>query len=82
MENPNLFGVSASIAELTGFVYELRPGPKLDFDLNRLLPEANWELPKMLCGGGPAGVKERAEEGGGPAGVVEGWAVKLANGLP
>ena len=31
------------------------------------------ELPKFEPGGGPAGVKERAEEGGGPAGVVDGF---------
>ena len=82
MEKANLLGVCPSVAELTGFLDELRPGPKLDFELNRLLPEPSWELPKTLDGGGPAGVKERAEEGGGPAGVVEGWATKPANGFP
>lgn len=70
------------MAGLIGFVYELRPGPKLFFESNRFFPEPIWELPKTLDGGGSAGVKERAEAGGGPAGVVEGWAAKLANGLP
>jgi len=32
------------------------------------------ELPNADGGGGPAGVKDPAEEGGGPAGVVEGFA--------
>lgn len=34
------------------------------------------ELPNDDGGGGPAGVKDPAEEGGGPAGVVEGFAPK------
>jgi hypothetical protein len=31
------------------------------------------ELPKIVEGGGPTGVKEPPEDGGGPAGVVEGF---------
>ena len=38
-----------------------------------LTPVPGRELPKTEGGGGPAGVKEAADEGGGPAGVVEGW---------
>lgn len=72
MENADVLRVPASVGGLTGFLYELRSGPKLALELNRVLPEPSWELSKMLGGGGPAGVKERAEEGGGPAGVVEG----------
>lgn len=35
--------------------------------------KSSLELPSMLEGGGPTGVKEPADEGGGPAGVVEGF---------
>lgn len=34
--------------------------------------EFGRELPNILEGGGPAGVKVFADEGGGPAGVVDG----------
>ena len=34
---------------------------------------SSLELPKIVEGGGPAGVKEPTEDGGGPAGVVEGF---------
>lgn len=36
-----------------------------------LTPVPNCELPKIVDGGGPAGVKECVDDGGGPAGVVE-----------
>ncbi len=35
--------------------------------LKSVLPGPNCELPKTEAGGGPAGVKEPAEEGGSPA---------------
>ncbi len=39
------------------------------------------ELPRNDEGGGPAGVKEPAEDGGGPAGVVEGFEAPKAKTL-
>lgn len=41
-------------------------------NLNLLTSDPNCELPKMVEGGGPAGVKD-APVGGGPAGVVDGF---------
>jgi len=37
------------------------------------VPVPNCELPNMLDGGGPAGVKDAPVSGGGPAGVVDGF---------
>jgi hypothetical protein len=37
------------------------------------VPATNCELPNMLDGGGPAGVKDAPVLGGGPAGVVDGF---------
>ena len=34
-------------------------------------------LPNIEDGGGPAGVKDLADEGGGPAGVVDGFSARL-----
>ena len=61
---------------------------KLRFLLNGCVGNGDFaksscELPNDVFGGGPAGVKEPAEDGGGgPAGVVEGFDAKLPKPRP
>ncbi len=48
-------------------------------NFNLLTSEPNCELPKMVDGGGPAGVNDAPDWGGGPAGVVEGLSAMSEN---
>ena len=45
---------------------------KFGLETNAACCEFGRELPNILEGGGPEGVKDLADEGGGPAGVVDG----------
>lgn len=52
-----------------------------DFDLKRVFPDPNWELPNTEEGGRSLGVNDLTEDGGGPAGVVEGFGGRPLVGL-